>query len=140
MENNFQKVKSYFGGVVPFEIAKELQSMEYDGIYQHVYDELGFIQNEKEMNEYNLPKISAPSIDEVFGWFRYKYKIYSAVLPFRENENDLIIFYYVYCEDDGIYPVLLNDCDLNASDLNFETYDEAEFACLNKLIEIIKNK
>jgi hypothetical protein len=73
---------------------------------------------------------SAPLYQQAFRWFREKYKLHSYI------QSD-----YSWNISGGIW-------DLNGyKDLRYDwdsepyaTYEEAESACLDKLIEIIKNK
>ena len=60
-----------------------------------------------------------------FRWFRDKHKIHSIIQEYLLNT-------YMYTIDDGI-----ND---DISVVGYETYEEAELACIDKLIEIVKNK
>ena len=62
---------------------------------------------------------SAPTFSQAFRWFREKYGLDNAVLKDRfviETEEDLPNWYY-----------------------GFKSYEEAELACLRKLIEIVKS-
>lgn len=61
----------------------------------------------------------------VFRWFREKYKIQSLIQEYLLNT-------YMYTIDDGI--------NSDISVVGFETYEEAESACIDKLIELVKNK
>jgi hypothetical protein len=80
---------------------------------------------------WHLPKndfqyaLSAPLKQQVFRWFREKHKIHSIIQEYLLNT-------YMYTIDDGI-----ND---DISVVGYETYEEAESACIDKLIEIVKNK
>jgi hypothetical protein len=62
--------------------------------------------------------IIAPLKQQVFRWFRDKHK-----LVFHVNMISITLFYYVI----EIFP----------SD-TYKTYEEAEYACIDKLIEIVK--
>ena len=71
--------------------------------------------------------ISRPLYQQAFRWFREKYHLHSYIIDSKSynwyfNIDDMI-------KDDVISEVLY-----------FNTYEEAESACLRKLIEIIKNK
>ena len=66
---------------------------------------------------------SAPIKQQVFRWFRNEYKIQSLIQEYLLNT-------YMYTIDDGIN----NDISI----VGFESYEEAELACIDKLIEIIK--
>ena len=72
--------------------------------------------------------ILAPLYQQAFRWFREKYNLLGIV---------------GYCDDNsGKFMSVIDkinsdiDYDMNAKD----TYEEAELACLNRLIEIVKNK
>jgi hypothetical protein len=66
---------------------------------------------------------TAPTFSQAFRWFREKYEMYSFVFRFDEGFG-----YETYKE--GVTQT--ND--------SFDTYEEAELACLKKLIEIVKEK
>jgi len=66
---------------------------------------------------------SQPTFSQAFRWFRDKY----GFLSFIDMDNYSYYRFTIY-KGTGI------------SEAPFETYEEAELACLNKLIEIIKNK
>jgi hypothetical protein len=70
-------------------------------------------------------RISSPLKQQVFRWFREKHKIQSLIQEYMLNT-------YMYTIVDGI-----ND---DISVVGYETYEEAENACIGKLIEIVKNK
>jgi hypothetical protein len=69
--------------------------------------------------------VSAPTFSQVFRWFREKYDLHGAVR--KRNGNGNIYFEQIFDED-----VLQNG--------PFDTYEEAELACLNKLIEIVEGR
>ena len=67
----------------------------------------------------------APLRSQVFEWFREKHKVQSLIQEYMLNT-------YMYTIDDGI--------NSDTSVVGFETYEEAESTCIDKLIEIVKNK
>jgi hypothetical protein len=72
----------------------------------------------------------APTFSQAFRWFREKYKIHSVI--------NLTIIGTWYFE---LYD--LNDkrnAEIKTNQNEFKTPEEAELACLIKLIEIVKNK
>jgi hypothetical protein len=72
----------------------------------------------------------APTFSQAFRWFRKKYKIHSVI--------NLTIIGTWYFE---LYD--LNDkrnAEIKTNQNEFKTPEEAELACLIKLIEIVKNK
>ena len=67
--------------------------------------------------------VSAPLYQQAFRWFREKYGLAHNIHP---------ITYDCY---------VVNQKDPSIDDIgDFNTYEEAELACLKKLIEIVKNK
>ena len=78
----------------------------------------------------------APLKSQVFKWFREEHGIW---VTFEYDDCDCVeanVCWYVgKCFRYGIGPLFLTD-ELN----DFETYEEAEEACIDKLIELIKNK
>ena len=79
--------------------------------------------------------ISAPTYSQAFRWFREKYGLFPQInLHDRENEETWRITISVL----GIYDLAYNQ---NVSkEPYYKTYEEAEQACLDKLIEIVKSK
>jgi hypothetical protein len=73
---------------------------------------------------------SAPLFSQAFRWFREKYNLISSIntiiygCPLNEQE-----FHYKIITNTGV-----------GSYGQFETYEEAETACLEKLIEIVEQK
>jgi hypothetical protein len=86
---------------------------------------------------------SAPTYSQAFRWFREKYSLFSSILPFQDIEDDIRLCYYYCvinldeCKDEDI---LCNESSLGASDINFSSLEDAELACLEKLIEIVEQK
>ncbi len=79
-----------------------------------------------EANKYKV--ILAPTYSQAFRWFREKYKF-----------NHSIIFHkHPFGTDDYQYLILLDEDEF--VETGFNTYEEAELACLIKLIEIVKTK
>jgi hypothetical protein len=60
---------------VPYEMALKLKEKGFDEPCIKVYDVLGYLQDEKIMDEYGLEKILAPLWQQVFNWLADKYKI-----------------------------------------------------------------
>jgi hypothetical protein len=72
--------------------------------------------------------LSAPLYQQAFRWFREKYDLKSFIQPLK-NDDDIDIYVFAY----GIEEIEHNDLD-------YLIYEEAELACLGKLIEIVKQK
>jgi hypothetical protein len=66
---------------------------------------------------------SQPTFSQAFRWFREKYNLYSFVFKFDEGFG-----YETFKEG------------VTQTNESFDTYDEAELACLTKLIEIVEQQ
>ena len=77
--------------------------------------------------------ISAPTYSQAFRWFREKYDLDSYIMPAR-LETKKVYDYYIWFTNQK------EDRDLFIGMNNQYTYEEAELACLIKLIEIVKTK
>jgi len=71
------------------------------------------------------PFTAAPLYQQAFRWFREKHNLYGYTFPRGNNETQKLHF--------------TNNIDIREN-IFYETYEEAEQACLDKLIEIVKNK
>jgi hypothetical protein len=149
---------------VPHEPSLALKELGFDEpcfsvYYNGEYHEHG-IQNQflHEKNE-----CSAPLYQQAFRWFREKYNIHYAMKPILGSKNgydsfpmlgwDYDIFvtnretknsYYMGYPVGEWFTATLDNFDEGEtlSDLNIHplNYEEAELACLNKLIEIVKQQ
>ena len=75
----------------------------------------------------------APTFSQAFRWFREKYYLFGCI----DLHTSTPIHWYIRIDD-----IIKNDYVYHSedNDLKFKTYEEAELACLIKLIEIVKNK
>jgi hypothetical protein len=101
--------------------ALELKQLGFDepcfGVYatkdgyvrKSAYDEIG----------------DAPTYSQAFRWFREKYNLHALIMPKTTPSNTTV--YYIY---KGKFEKNWNNC--------FETYEEAELACLKEMIKIVK--
>jgi len=71
--------------------------------------------------------ISAPTFSQSFRWFREKYGLYHRIEVLKEDNGD-IVFDFVISQDSDDTEEYCNE--------GYLTYEEAELACLKKLIEI----
>ncbi len=104
---------------IPYEQALELKELGFDEKCFQIYNHNGFYDGWS-----NIPKhlmktfIDAPLYQQAFRWFREKYGLHQHIE-------------YVNVADryEGWVSGIMFDC---------KTYEEAELACLKKLIKIIK--
>jgi len=119
--------------------ALELKELGFDeecfGFYTHKGELRRYTNFDGELNDFQTLKNSsitmgdnwcaAPTFSQAFRWFREKYQIDSWIYP---NLN-------------GLYSVSNVRRGVGLGKVSeYQTYEEAELACLNKLIEIVKTK
>jgi hypothetical protein len=120
----------------PYEQALSLKELGFDEPCFGCYDEKAvfgltvmsikqYYTNSKE-DTWNC---AAPLYQQAFRWFRKKYGLYFSIQYFQYDEWCLQI---TTKKEDTVFNYKSID--------GFKTYEEAELACLQKLIEIVKNK
>ena len=112
---------------VPYELALRMKQLGFD--------EPCFMYWWKGSNDYILTDLidgevrtndsKAPTWHSAFAWFREKYNLKSCIM-FRTNMED----------DKEYYDWLIKGQEVVYR--HFKTYEEAELACLEKLIEIVE--
>ena len=121
---------------IPYEQALELKELGFDEDVIAYWEKNSLLKpipmsdfiNSFPVNDY--PKadwIAAPLYQQAFRWFREKYSINSWIINAEDNNNAFKPFFRG------------NNIDEHLVDF-YNTYEEAELACLKKLIEIVKNK
>jgi len=114
---------------IPYEQALELKELGFDEpcMFPYFYGNTNYIDSTYiELANYNATEklVSAVLYQQAFRWFREEYALDSYIRP-----------NLVY-DVPKTYQYNIND---NIDDW-YNTYEEAELACLKKLIEITKNK
>lgn len=118
---------------VPYEEALTLKELGFDEPCFDNYNAHGFLWQMRMDKQLKIKGAClAPTFSQVFRWFRENYKLHSYV----DIQNVKLDWYdYEILEvKNGEYN---NDLHI---DMNFKSHEEAELACLRKLIEIVKNK
>jgi len=77
-------------------------------------------------DEYTIT-IQAPTYSQAFRWFRENHNLHAWIINAEDNHNVFKPFF----RGDNIYDQHLVDF--------YDSYEEAELACLRELIEIVKN-
>ena len=121
---------------VPYEEALALKELGFDEPCNTCYDKLEMVASYGasvfDYKNYNTSgyMVSRPTFSQAFRWFREKH-----------NLNPLIAFCEYAIESENAWKYTLdNPTKILMWDGKFNTYEEAELACLKKLIEISKNK
>ena len=88
--------------------------------------------------------VSQPLKSQVFEWFRKEHKLRANVMDFIDDITGIEWDYEIATigtdlDETGNY-IPLVDYSIDDEMRKFKTYEEAESACIDKLIEIIKNK
>jgi hypothetical protein len=117
---------------IPYEQALELKELGFEepcfGAY--VNNVLYIPETERpSIQSYSRTNALAPLYQQAFRWFRKKHELSSWIY-----NSDASKSFYRY-----FYTILFNDRFVKAHE-SADTYEEAELACLRKLIEIVKHK
>jgi hypothetical protein len=119
---------------IPYEQALELQNLGYKELG---FDEecLGYYARDKHLRiqlKYQIYNFHcyAPLYQQAFRWFREKYNLICSVEYMGKNKINWWDIHIV-----GHYNIHYEEMCMK-----YQSYEEAELACLKKLIEIVKNK
>jgi len=125
---------------IPYEQALALKELGFDepcvGCYDNfniwIIDRNSKIEHKNSIysnNELYKGVILAPLYQQAFRWFREKYGLYHSIGLDSSLEND------VNCD----YQIINHNQSISELETGFKSYEEAELACLIKLINICKN-
>ena len=117
---------------IPYEQALALKELGFD---EPCF--AGYSTSTEQIEFYSRPlltrdsfTIDAPTYSQAFRFFREKFNLLGYVSEATITKGKV----YMFCCNKG------NDTLFEDIDSDFNTYEEAELACLIKLIEICKNK
>lgn len=119
---------------VPYNIALAMKELGFDEPCLGVYLEFGGFTLSSLLSQVEFKKKKnclAPLYRQAFRWFRgkgFNFYIDSHTLDGKGKYKD----YFFNIDREGEYIVRINHRD------GYATYEEAEFKCLEKLIEIVK--
>lgn len=128
---------------VPYELAVKLKKLGFDKPCRsrYLYDEFQHSSITVDFNSKNIPTwTSAPTLSQAFRWFREKHELYSWVQLHNGYIDDS--FYkklpitWTIMEHESGKQYYERDIDHNYL---YHTHEEAELACLTKLIEIVES-
>jgi hypothetical protein len=105
---------------IPYEQALELKELGFDEpCFGWFASDRTLVKEVTEKTDFTL----APTYSQAFRWFRDNYRISPIITCYSELGNA----WKYHIPNEG-------------GEQGFNTYEEAELACLEKLIEIVKNK
>jgi hypothetical protein len=124
---------------IPYDRALKLKKLGFDesclSIWNNIDGELNFLYVRSYHWNDDLNELSAvaPTFSQAFRWFREEYNLFGCIDLHVSNpihwfiriDNIEINDYLFHSEDENIY---------------FTTYEEAELACLDKLIELVEGR
>jgi Lon protease-like protein len=119
---------------VPYNESLELKELGFDEPCFTSYnnkDLVNWWEDAEPVKNSELVKryITAPTFSQAFRWFREKHNLHSCVAPVYEYEISKVIVYWFWIQGFD---------NFEDDDINYKTPEEAELACLQKLIEIVK--
>jgi len=122
---------------IPYKQALELKELGFDepcmAFYEPGNKEVKVVGVNQRYNDPSLLTVTdfcAPLYQQAFRWFREKYGIMYTVHNNIENWKNTF---------HGAYSKINSNYESDYTD-DYTTYEEAELACLKKLIEIVKNE
>ena len=126
---------------VPYEIALELKQLGFDEPCFATYNDKGELRGADLLEFNKLVKqpfwsqneASAPTFSQAFRWFREKKLSDSCICRYQKKDDGGICYYYCIDNDFGVE-------ETRYFQEGLYSYEEAELACLQKLIEIVKTK
>lgn len=131
---------------VPYAEALELKQLGFDepcfGLFKGdktLLEKVTWMPNQTECETY-FGGFLAPIYQQAFRWFREKHNWQNSIDPTADQHNHQLgynywIWNYKTGEEHHTMPK-----NRPTGDWEYETYEEAELACVKKLIEIVKNK
>ena len=123
---------------LPYKESLELKELGFDEkcgacYYKKFNNEIGYHKVYRNFNFVSLT-VSAPTLSQAFRFFREKYKLHSCiVLPI----NKIDYAYEIKNISENIRQDFLSEMQ---SGIIYSSYENAELACIRKLIEIAKEQ
>ena len=122
---------------IPYELALELKQLQFDetcfGGFRNTEFTISFNDLIRKERGEEIKIIAAPTYSQAFRWFREKHQLIHHMYWVYKKKYDGI---------DWIFHIkginMINNNVVPHDETRFETYEEAELACLKKLIEIVK--
>ena len=116
---------------IPYEQALELKELGFDEPCFGYYSNGELVYDNHTNNYMQRFRYSAPLYQQAFRWFRGKYGLYG-VCTMGDDWNN---FHFNIWKNDTMTKTFV----ASSRSWVYDTYEEAELACLKKLIEIVKS-
>lgn len=91
-------------------------------------------------NIVGIPWMAAPTWGQAFKWFREKYKLPSFIQSRYDKWQHKVCHRYSYGNNSSIFLGAGESVNYWETITDYETYEEAELACLEKLLDIVEAK
>ena len=119
---------------VPYELAVKLKALGFDEPCFGAYHNENYLDLKSEEYDYSYA-VKSPTFSQAFKWFRDK-NIYATINTYHSVNKDKPFGLSIdYLHESGKW-----DYFDYRGESDFETYEEAELACLTKLIEIVETR
>jgi hypothetical protein len=120
---------------VPFELAVKLKELGFEERCFTRYYESGKLADSLSYLHHNyFGQVNAPTFSQAFRWFKKKYGIFVSIVPKKYGSLDSFMG-WIYIPLNGT----TKDIDVGGRK-GYNTPEEAELACIDKLIELVKTK
>ena len=129
----------------PYELALELKELGFDEISLFCYDTVHegnplshcpHLLLNSQLEGFENEPISAPLYQQAFRWFRDVMLLDNFIIPYWFIDGEYKVKKYTYSIEPSNRFDEYFDCDSD----QYDTYEEAEFECLVKLIDIVKKQ
>ena len=119
---------------IPYEQAVELKELGFDEPCFGYYSNGNLVYGNHTNNMMQRFRYSAPTFSQAFRWFREKYGLHQHIKQYCGEK-----FYFII--EDMVHPRRSDEytVEMLRTFNESNTQEEAELACLVKLIEIVKN-
>ena len=117
---------------IPYELALKLKQLGFDEPCLKAYDKNSMLYHSHKtdklftvLNSNLSTQCSAPLYQQAFRWFREKYDLHYQLIPFFSDKESHAVDYYLALAQ-------------HRPPIQVKTFEEAELACIEKLIEIVE--
>ena len=119
---------------VPYELAVKLKELGFDEQCLGYYSDTELVYNSHTNNEMQRFRYAAATFSQAFRWFRDTHKMFHEIQIDRTTQPKFCYAVFHYEHYGNYEGIGIEDWSL------YRTYEEAELACLDKLIEIVEYK